>query len=984
MVSESFVLLSKLQLPQINPRTLYRGRLINLIFQNIEKKLIVLCAGAGYGKTTLLSQFFAEAKMPFVYYHLEKEDNDPAVFLSHLIAGFRKINQGFGEKIQRLTQFYNLPERISGIVLGTFINEIIQTIKEDTFIILDDYHTLIPSSSIDSIISYFLTHLPGSLHFIISTRTELSISLAQLRARGEIFEMNTDIFRFTREEVQALLTALFSVKLSQAEIDWLYEHSEGWPACLRLMLQSYETVQGLKGDSFFKKLQDDYEKITRNIFDYFAREVFESESQENQQFLIDWSLLDYLNADICQVVSRRKDCHKILEEFSRRNAFIFSLPDGSYRVHSLFQEFLKNKLIDEKRKEEIYRRLGEYWYNINKDEALKYYILVQDFVSATKTIKLVAKKMLEQGKYLILCSSIEQLPEGLRNKNPLLLKCYGEALSYLGDLKEAKEILTKALNGSKKEPGLKAEIIYAFAGVNINEGNLKQARRNLLKVLKTCPKNFNLIKASALNSMGAINNTIGGKNLRQAKKYFKKAFKIAEKYCYQELKTSILNNWAMNEYKQGNLQSAYSKISQAVQLLKEHFSLGCGAGFFNGARIALLLGYTDDAEMILDSGLEVCKPFNDPWSQANIWRGYSLLCQQKNDLTKAREFINRALEIYEKLRIPYLIINTLTELCKVEILEEKFTEAQKVLNKIWELKKTKDAEAVSILMLQGQLKVAQEDYNEAEKIFAEANRLTRRYNLVLELFLINLAFCNIFYRQNRLNEAIRFLRRVITMTKNMGYDYLLLEELKKQSWLLKFIIKKNIENDYIFSLLRKSRRIYVINAFFFGVPRLYINGRQVKDGEWKTNKAKKLLFYLLLNKDKEINQDNLIEIFWKKSGLKQGYDSLRKAVYHIRQTLNGYNIEDPVLVHSGFYQISPDLYIISDIDDFEDLKKELEIEKKKGMKYKGLLNIYKNGFATGWYDNWAIEKADKYRQMFEAVMNRQKIKISQKFHKFIV
>ncbi len=969
MAGRELILLSKLHLPKLNPRILYRARLVNLINQNIDKKLIILCAGAGYGKTTLLSQYFADADMAYVYYHLEKEDNDPAIFLSHLIAGFQKVNPDFGKSLKRLTQFYNLPGQISEIVLGTFINEVIQNIKENTFIVLDDYHTLSPATSIDSIISYFLNHLPENLHFIISTRYNPSISTVHLKAKGEILEINTDMFRFTKEEIRALLTALFSKKLDETQLDWLYKYSEGWPACIRLILQSYEMVKDLDLNSFFKKLQDDSQQIEKNIFDYFAHEIFENESPEIQQLLVDCSLPDYLNSEICNTISNRKDSNKILESLSKHNAFIYSLPDGNYRIHYLFREFLKNRLTDEKKKRQIYQHLADYWNNYNKDESLKYYILAQDFFSAAKTLESSAHHMLEQGKYHIFCASVEQLPEYLINKSPLLLRYYGEALNYFGNPVKAKEVLANALKKSKRDAGLKAQILYIFAGISINEGNLTRAIKYLKKILKTCPENSNFIKALALNSLGAINNAIGGKNFQRAKHYLKEAFKLAEKNNYQEMKASILNNWGMNEYKQGNLKDAYLKISAAVELLKKYFSLGCGAGFYNGARIALLLGNPNNAEMILNIGLEVCKPFNDPWSQANMWRGYSLLYQQKNNLEKAREYISQALEICEKLKIPYLIINALTELCRIEITENNLVESQNILNRIWELKRTEDSEAIPILNLQGQLAIKQDNFKEGEKIFLKAFRLAQRYNLVLELFLLNLAFADIFYRTNRFNSAKKFLKLAISIARKKGYDYLLIEELKKKSFLINFMIDKYIDDKYLFSLLRRNRDFHVVQAFFFGEPKLYIDGKEIKDTEWKTIKAKKLFFYLLLHREKIVNKDILIESFWKKSGLKQGYDSLRKAVYHIRQTLKNYYIKDPFVIHSGNYQCSSDLYVISDIDEFEQLIKELKTEQNKGIKFKRLFHIYKDGFARNWYDDWAIKLADKYRQIFEDIMD---------------
>ncbi|MEO0155626.1 MAG: hypothetical protein ABIL07_00740, partial [candidate division WOR-3 bacterium] len=691
MGEEKFVLLTKLQIPEVNPRTLYRDRLIRLLYQNMHKKLIFICAGAGYGKTTLITQFINATKVPYVYYQLRKEDGDPSIFLSHLIAGIENIHPDFGKNLYKLSQFFNLPSGMTGIVLGTFINEILKTINNDTYLIFDDYHTLESPSTIDDIISFFLQNMPKKLHIILSSRSNLPLSFTQLKSKDEMFEMNTELFRFTKEEIQALFQSIFNLKLNPSQIEWLYEHSEGWPACLGLMLQSYETVSNINIDSFFAKLQKNYEKITEDIFDYFALEIFKNEKTEHQQFLIDCALLDNLNQEICTAVTGRDDCQKILEELVQKNAFVFSLPDGNYRFHSLYQEFLKSRFINEDRKKEIYNLIAEYYKKYNYEEVLKYYLLAENWTAAIKIIEGVGKDMLKQGKYTTIVSSVEKIPIDLLNKNPRVLKYYGDALGYLGNQEKAKEILNKALKLSKNLEELKSEIMYSLSGVLINEGNLNLAIKYLTKLIKKCPKRLNLLRASALNSLGAINNAIGGKRLYQAKKLFKEAFIIAEKHNFQELKTSVLNNWAMNEFKLGNLENAYEKIIPAIDLLKGHFSLGCGAAFYNGARISLLLGHKEIAENILENGSNICKIFNDPWSTANIHRGYGLLYIEKDDLKKAKEFFLKALEFYEQIKIPWLIVTTLIELCKIEIKKENLTEAEKIFGRIRKLMKGTDS-----------------------------------------------------------------------------------------------------------------------------------------------------------------------------------------------------------------------------------------------------------------------------------------------------
>ncbi|MEO0136495.1 MAG: AAA family ATPase [candidate division WOR-3 bacterium] len=968
MEKSEFILLSKLQMPKIYSRLLYRERLLNLLFQNRHKKLIVLWAGAGYGKTTLITQFVHEAKIACVYYQLRREDADPAIFLHHLNAGIQHLYPRFGNNIAQLRQFFNLPPPMADIVLGTFVNEMIQNIDHDTLFIFDDYHALEETTAIENVLSYLLNNMPSKLHIVLISRHRLAFPfLAQLKSKDEFFEITPEHFRFSREEIGALFLTLFNWKLNSQEIEWLYEYSEGWPACLRLIAQAYELNPGLEPQVFLNRLRTDYQKISQDIFEYFSREIFKNELPEIQQFLITCSLLDCLNPEICRVITGRIDASVLLEDLARRNAFIQPLPNGSYRFHSLFREFLKSQFRDERRKREIYRLVGLYNEKRNGEESLKYYLLAGDYPAALRMIEFLGTQLIQHGKYSTLLSALKKIPERFFKGNPLILKHYGVALNCLGDPTNAREILKRALRIKGSSAEITAELLYTYAGVLINEGHLAKAIQGLKRLIKICPQRLPLLKASALNSLGAIYNARGGKNLFQAKRLFKRAFEIVERHGFQELKASVLNNWAMNEFKSGNLVDAYEKIIPATNLLRDFFSPGCGAAFYNGARIALLLGDKTSAERILGEGINIGTLFNDSWSLASVYRGYGLWYMDNGNLEKAREFFKKALTSYEQTKVPWLIITTLIEICKIEIMEKNFLEAEKILKRIKELKKDSVVESVAIAITEAELKIGQERYQEAEGILRSAERLCQRWYLCLENFFIHLQLCRLFYRQERFNLAIKYLKNLVKTAMQHNYGYLLIQELKREPGLSALMIKNCIHPDYIFALLKKYQIFHILEVSFFGEPTLVVDRKKVLDHDWCTTKTKKLFFYLILNRNKEIFQEELIETFWPKAGWKQGYASLRKAVSHIRQTLQKYGIKEPIIVQAGQYKLSPELYIIADVDEFERLIKNFNEGRSSNSENKRLLSIYKNGFARSWYDDWVIARGDRYRGMMEKI-----------------
>jgi LuxR family maltose regulon positive regulatory protein len=590
----SIVLLSKLQAPQIKTKVLLRERLIKVLAENMGKKVILVCAGAGYGKTTLLSQFLSHKKIPYIYYHLEKSDAEPAVFFSYLINGMRKIVPGFGEKTESLSHFFNYPQRYLELILGTFINEIIETITKDIYIILEDYHTIYPAEHIDKILNYLIDHLPPHVHFIVSSRVRPPLAITQLQAQDEIVEISGQELKFNKEETKNLFVSVYSISLSESELDWIEEHLEGWPTSLRLMLQSSNYFEGKKSSRYIKRLLDSYYQSQSNLFNYFAQEIYDQEPKQIRQFLIDCSVLEWLTPELCSAVAKFRDAGALLADLTTRNAFIVDIPGIGYRFHHLFRDFLLSKLTDLHKEQRLYLRAGNYYYKSNRlEEASRFYLQAKEYDKAASSIEKIGPGSIWRGRSAFLCSYIEKIPKRVQYKRASLLLTYAESLIYLGRSAEAKKNCQRATNMLKHKPKKQkqyAAALYKLGGILLNQGKLIAARRWFKKALSVCPKSARLTRASILNSIGSLYRAIGSRNLSEATKYFQEALLIAEHNGYKDLAASIYNNYAMNEFNRGNLNAAHAKLTKTAELLKDNFSPGCGGGFFNATRMNVFLG----------------------------------------------------------------------------------------------------------------------------------------------------------------------------------------------------------------------------------------------------------------------------------------------------------------------------------------------------------------------------------------------------------
>ncbi|MBE0434124.1 hypothetical protein IBX73_11765, partial [candidate division WOR-3 bacterium] len=354
------ILLSKLQPPEIRTKTLERERLIDALSRNLDKKVILLCAGAGYGKTTLLSHFLNRIGVPAVYYHLEPTDAEPAVFFSYLVAGFQKLNPPFGKKVAQLHHLLNQPQRYSELVSGTFINEVVESIKEDAYIILEDYHSLKPSAAIDNTLNYIFKNMPPNLHFIITSRSEPELYFALMRARDEFFDLTAQHLRFTKDEISRLFKDIYGIPLRARDLEAVEKYSEGWPVSLRLMIQSTQHLGGIASSEHARSTIAGYMRSQSGLFNYFAQEIYFQEPARVRRFLVECSLFDWLSPDLCDAATGRRNSRTLLAELARRNAFVFSIPEHGYRLHNVFRDFLFSKFEDAKRRRAICVRAADY------------------------------------------------------------------------------------------------------------------------------------------------------------------------------------------------------------------------------------------------------------------------------------------------------------------------------------------------------------------------------------------------------------------------------------------------------------------------------------------------------------------------------------------------------------------------------------------------------------------------------------------------
>lgn len=426
--SELPLLETKLYLPKWSADLVSRPRLIDRIYP--KRKLTLVCAPAGFGKTTLLAEWVAAVPTrPVAWVSLDQSDNDPSVFWTYLIAALHKIQPSLCERSLALLQSPQPPPIES--VLMTLLNEL-TAVEADIVLILDDYHA-IATQAIHNGIGFLLSHLPPQVHLIIASRADPPLSLARLRSHKELTELRVSDLRFTPDEAAAFLTQVMGLKISAAEVSALEQRTEGWIAGLQLAALS---LQGREDTADFVAV---FSGDNRYIVDYLLEEVLQRQPDPVRHFLLKTAILERLSGSLCDAVTDQTDGQEMLEALERSNLFIIPLDNKRqwYRYHHLFADVLQaHALMAWPERLPSLHGQASNWCEQNGlfSDAIRHALTAHDFERAAGLIEQVWPTMRRRQRETTVLSWITSLPDALIRNRPVLSVAYALVLLNDGQL----------------------------------------------------------------------------------------------------------------------------------------------------------------------------------------------------------------------------------------------------------------------------------------------------------------------------------------------------------------------------------------------------------------------------------------------------------------------------------------------------------------------------------------------------------------------
>ena len=647
------MLLTKLHTPSTGKNYVHRPHLFDQLNEGLNRKLILVSAPAGFGKTSLISDWVNKNQISKAWISLDKGDNDPVEFVSYLIAGIQETLMDFGHAALGLFKSPNKPTLES--IASLLINDLTE-IEKDILLVLDDFH-LIQSSEIMHFLSYFLEHIPENTHLVISTRSDPMLPLARLRSQNQLIELRSRELSFSAKDISILFNKKLKIKLSEEDIYSLETKTEGWIAGLQLAALS---MQGNEDAAAFIKA---FAGNNRYIMDYLIEEVLSVQQVGIEDFLLKTSVLEQLSASLCNSVLERSDSQLIIEQLENSNMFMIPLDSERiwYRYHHLFADLLKQRLLlkDKEVVREIHVRASDWFEKQNMiDLAVGHTLEIRDYDRSISLLNKRIESLWENGNHAAIISYGDLLPDEIIKQHPIFCLYYAWILIADGQTEKAEPFLISAEEITQKnsQKKLRGKIAVAIAWLYSH----KEYSDKIFEYCKIAMENLGeddpMWISWAWFSYGIAYFSNG--ELVESRDAFSKALEFGKKSGNIFLMSTIVMRLAENEQQLGHYKSAYKICTGLLDLMNEKGYAQIAKAEWAFAPLYLILGTTyfawGDFDKAYDSmkiAYDLSKDGKDIYLKVFVLMFYSYLLNLSGDL-RAETMVKELEEIMHHNTVP--------------------------------------------------------------------------------------------------------------------------------------------------------------------------------------------------------------------------------------------------------------------------------------------------------------------------------------------
>ncbi len=980
--------LTKILMPRRPASLLTRERLLDLLYDLLEYRLIIIAAPAGYGKTSLLVDLAHHVEMPVCWYTLDALDQDPRRFVAHLIASIAQCFPDFGKQSFATLQGAASPGLAVDLLVQAIVNEAYEHIREHFVLVLDDYHLVGESEPINRFISQFTQAADENCHLILSSRTLLSLpDLPLMVARSQVGGLAFGDLAFRAEEIQALMLQNYHLKMPTGEAERLAQETEGW--ITGLLLSAQTMWQGMA----------DQVRLARasgvGLYDYLAQQVLDQQPTPVRDFLLCTSLLEEFDVKLCQaVLGSDKDWPGLIDAVLRSNLFVLPVDSENtwLRYHHLFRDFLQTRLAQEnpEKRERILRRLAAVYAQRREwEKARDIYRRLGDVAATADLIEQAGPSLVKSGQWVTLTSWIDTLPSDVLTSRPALLSRRGVAAVMLGEVKQGLSLLDQAVIAFRTESNA-----ARLAGTLIWRATAHRYRANYQASLADADEALALtaqderlraVRAEAFRVRGLCLRRLG--RLREAIDCLEQSKTLYGALGDEEDAAMVSVDLGMAFRATGDYQRAESTYNNALDYWRKMGDAAHQASVLNNLGVlSHFRGNYEQAGSLLEEALACARRSGFARIEALALSSIGDLYADLEALEAAQEAYHQARQIAQRIEDRFLLLYL--DLAEAALARSKseLARAHSLLESARQMAEASDSKYEQGLchLEAGRQSLAKGNTAEATAQLEKATCYFDESDQRVESARAHLCLAAIYEANGAEQAAFAHLLRALDQTTNLKNLHGLVVVGQEAKPLLKAaqgkpalcfqaaqLLQQVAQFEQATPSLRRSLRRQAA-AVPIAPPRLTfqalgsaqatVGGRQVTGADWQSLAARDLLFCLLAHPE-GLTKEEVGVIFWPDHSPAQLRLQFKQTVYRLRRALG----QDVVLFDKDRYCFNRAMDYEYDVDAFMERLGQAQTAAtptERAAAYRAAIHLYKGDFMPEIDGIWVEPERERLRRAF--------------------
>ncbi len=899
-MDDSLIIRSKYLIPDPPPFAICRKRVESMISEGFKKNFLFVVGSSGSGKTTAISLYLSKHKLKnVIYIRLTEEDANFSIFARYIVAGLRKIGM-------KSVNFENIMGANSrAYILSAYVINKVEDFKEDVYLILDDFHNVENSETLNFINPIFNNRIPN-FHVAILSQKKPSMKIGKEVMKGNAVLISEKDLYFTEKEFLTLAEKV-GMRISRTNAERIFKRTEGWPIGVVASIKLYS--KGIK----------EFEKSYEEMF----REILEAQDKKTRNLLVKISPLSEVSPSILKGYLTDEEID-ILMKLPDRGAFCYRTKHG-FRLQNLFRDFLLTEFEKLPDKEKYLRRLGKHFEGHDAVHSLVFYLKARDFESAANLIRTTNFLPLGIIGFETARNLLNEVPPGYLVKLPEVALLKGEVSLRVGDVKVADSIADRILKTETTLPVRFKAYVLKISSL-VFQGNYATAVK-FVKEAEEIAKDFDFSKTVDFYYLAARIYYLTGQfenarktvdilisNLNSVKNPLNRA-KILNSYCI------------VNLSREGKFKEVEDFYGDIISMLHS-YNLNADPRYYVNLAIAQMnMGRLEDAENTLEEAFEIAHKLSWKERFPDIETESGFLSLMKNDLDKAERFFERV----EKRRN----IN-------------KFLQGACNMGRSVLMRKKRNFEKA--------LEYAEEDLKITESMGQGA---------MVGESLLNIA--KIYLARGDFETALEYMEKAEPLLVK-GHDNFVLDNLKLLRCIakggdVKQIIDKIEKKEYFGILLSDSDILYqylnetksalqkVVSIKTLGKFEVFVKNERVPYKKFRRKGVITFFKYLVSNFPKQISIDKISDDLYRHLDLKKAKHNIYVSVSVINKLFESYGVKEMIIRAQGMYGLNPGVIKSIDFIEFTELARK--------SKFKEMVNIYQGAFLEeNMYDDWTMQIRD--------------------------